>query len=44
MILEQHSFQLWGSTFTQLEMCPVLKVKSDAIKNNTAYTTGMLGP
>ena len=28
---------------TQLWMCLVLKVKSDAIKNNTAQEPGMLG-
>ena len=29
---------------TQLWMCLVVKVKSDAIKNNTAWKAGMLGP
>ena len=28
----------------QLWMCLVVKVKSDAIKNNTVYEPGMLGP
>ena len=28
----------------QLWMCVVMKVKSDAIKNNTAQEHGMLGP
>ena len=29
---------------TQLWMCLVVKVKSDAVKNNTAQELGMLGP
>ena len=29
---------------TQLWMCLVVKVKSDALKNNTAWKAGMLGP
>ena len=29
---------------TQLWMCLVVKVKSDAVKNNIAYEPGMLGP
>ena len=29
---------------TQLWMCLVVKVKSDALKNNTAKEPGMLGP
>ena len=28
---------------TQLWMCLVVKVKLDAVKNNTTYKTGMLG-
>ena len=28
----------------QLWMCLVVKVKSDAVKNNTAQELGMLGP
>ena len=28
----------------QLWMCLVVKVKSDAVKNNTALKPGMLGP
>ena len=29
---------------TQLWMCLVVKVKSNAVKNNTAQEPGMLGP
>ena len=29
---------------TQLWMCLVVKVNSDAVKNNIAYKSGMLGP
>ena len=28
----------------QLWMCLVVKVKSDAVKNNTSWEPGMLGP
>ena len=31
-------------SYAQLWMCLVVKVKSDAVKNNTAQEPGMLGP
>ena len=33
-----------GRNDVQLWMCLVVKVKSDAVKNNIAYKPGMLGP
>lgn len=33
-----------GRNDVQLWMCPVVKVKSDALKNRIAYQPGMLGP